>query len=164
MLFSQSLLLIHCADFHFVASEGVFDQIPTVRAQVRLSFDLQPLPRNIHSVRATCHSGHTCATWQNPREIICVYIDMLPDAFVCQSKSESRTNRRVSAEISQSRSHGHSPSRCGWSAAPLSSSPRTTARHTSPGASWETAACCLFLVHSPLVYSTLGKRETERQC
>ncbi|KAF3848098.1 hypothetical protein F7725_021126 [Dissostichus mawsoni] len=47
----------------------------------------------------------------------------------------------------ESRSHGHILSRCGCSAAPLSSSPTKAARHTSPGAFWETAAYFLFLAH-----------------
>ena len=78
-----------------------------------------------------------------------------------QTHSESRTNHRVSVKISRSRSLGHSLSQCGWSATPPWSSLTTAARHRSPGASRETAAYCLFLAHSPLVYSNLGEEEDE---
>lgn len=133
--FSRSLLLIHCTNFQFAATVRSY-----LWSAIHCIFDISTIliatGPTLMWITATC-------TLNLNYFVILVTLTRLfysehrniTEKFLCVCVCVWRTNHIVSVEISQSRSHGHSLSRCGWSAAPLWSSPMTAARHRSLGAS-----------------------------
>lgn len=130
---NSSLLRIHCTNFQFAASVRRY-----LWSAICCIFYI--------STTALIATGPTLMWFTSTRQkcplnLSCLSFWSQQHDYGNQNTTETcffflyRTNHRVSVETSPSRSHGRSLSRCGWSAAPLWSSPMTAAHRRSPSAS-----------------------------